>query len=247
MTDKINLLRETSKNCRNCGVPFCQAGIIFDESRIGCPLGNLIPEWNQHLIDGNMEQALSRLLKTNPFPEFTSRLCPAFCQHSCLQGLHGRPLPIKANEQSIIEYAFQNGLMTAKKAEASSGKTVAVVGSGPCGLTVAHYLNARGHTVTVFEKEDKIGGELVKSVPAKRLAPEIVERRVKLMTDSGVNFVTGKEITDFEALNADFDAHCFCAEAQEKKDQLVVLAILRGKKLAAMVDEELMGYTNIFN
>ncbi|HPE15542.1 MAG TPA: FAD-dependent oxidoreductase [Oscillospiraceae bacterium] len=179
--------------CLDCGIPFCQSGIVFDGKRLGCPLHNLIPEWNDMLRRGNPTQALSRLLKTNCFPEFTGRVCPAFCQMACTRALCGEPVTVRENELFIIEYAFQNGLMKPQPPAARSGKTVAVVGSGPAGLTAAHYLNRRGHLVTVLEREAEPGGLLLGGIPDKKLPKEIVRRRIDLMEREGVRFRTGVE------------------------------------------------------
>ena len=152
--------RRQSGRCMDCGVPFCQAGVTFDGALLGCPLHNLIPEWNDLLWNGNYEGALQRLLKTSPFPEFTARVCPALCEKACVCGRVSQPVTVRENELSIIEYAFENDLMQPMPPAARSDKRIAVVGSGPAGLSAAYYLNRRGHHVTVFERDPLPGGLL---------------------------------------------------------------------------------------
>lgn len=147
--------------CMECGVPFCQAGMTIAGMTSGCPLNNLVPEWNDLVYTGNWERAYNRLKKTNNFPEFTSRVCPALCENACTCGLYGDPVATKENEYAIIEYAYENGFAAAKPPKVRTGKTVAVVGSGPSGLAVADQLNKRGHSVTVFERSDRVGGLLM--------------------------------------------------------------------------------------
>ena len=148
MIDSIKERQEESGRCMNCGVPFCQSGIVFHGKRLGCPLHNLIPEWNDMLRRENPEHALSRLLKVNCFPEFTGRICPAFCQRACVLGEQGQPVQIKANELFIIEFAFEKGFMLPQPPQSRSGKTAAIIGGGPAGMAAAWHLNRRGHLVT---------------------------------------------------------------------------------------------------
>ena len=155
--------------CMNCGIPFCQAGVQFEGKQLGCPLHNLIPEWNDMLMDGNYGHALARLLKTNNFPEFTGRVCPAFCEQACTCGLYDAPITVHDNERSIIEHAFQNGMMKPRFTQNASGKNIVVVGSGPAGLAVADQLNHRGHCVTVVEKHPRAGGILTYGIPNMKL------------------------------------------------------------------------------
>ena len=183
--------REQGARCMNCGVPFCQAGVQFEGKQLGCPLHNLIPEWNDSIMDGNFAHALSRLLKTNNFPEFTGRVCPAFCEQACTCGLYGDSVTVHDNELSIIEYAFAHHLMEPRFSPNSSGKKVAVVGSGPAGLAAADQLNHRGHCVTVIEKRQHPGGLLMYGIPNMKLPKSVVRRRIELMTREGVSFVTG--------------------------------------------------------
>ena len=149
--------RSQGARCMNCGVPFCQSGMLLHGMATGCPLHNLIPEWNDEVYHGNAWHALSRLLKTNSFPEFTGRVCPALCEAACLCGVGDQPVTIKENELAIIEKGFQAGYMKPQPPQVRTGKKVAVVGSGPSGLACAELLNKRGHRVTVYEKSDRIG------------------------------------------------------------------------------------------
>ena len=156
-----SLRKQQGARCMNCGVPFCQSAISIKGTVSGCPLHNLIPEWNDEIYRGNEKQALARLLKTNCFPEFTGRVCPALCEKACVCGLNDDPVTIKDNELYVIETAFKNGLIKANLPSFRTGKKVAVIGSGPAGLTVAYQLNQKGHEVTVYEKEDRLGGLLM--------------------------------------------------------------------------------------
>ena len=155
--------------CMNCGVPFCQSGILIKGMVTGCPLNNLIPEWNDATYTGNWDEAYNRLRKTNPFPEFTGRVCPHPCEVGCTCNLGGDPVNIKEKELSIIERAYESGLIKPEPPEVRTGKTVAIVGSGPSGLCVAEYLNRRGHSVTVYERSDRVGGLLMYGIPNMKL------------------------------------------------------------------------------
>ncbi len=222
---------EQGARCMNCGVPFCQAGVQFDGKQLGCPLHNLIPEWNDMLTDGNYAHALARLLKTNNFPEFTGRVCPAFCEQACNCGLYDEAVTVHDNERSIIEYAFSNGLMKPRFTRNVSGKNVVVVGSGPAGLAVADQLNHRGHSVTVIEKRTKAGGILTYGIPNMKLPKLVVQRRIDLMTDEGVTFVTGLDASDpqiAERLSREFDAVVLCCGAEEPRDIGVETSGIRG-------------------
>lgn len=174
--------------CMDCGVPFCQNGKMLCGMMSGCPLNNLIPEWNDLLFSGNKEQALRRLLLTNNFPEFTSRVCPALCEKACICGLNDTPVTVKENENAIIEYGFENGLMTPDVPKVRSGKRIAVIGSGPAGLAAADTLNKRGHFVTVYERSDRAGGLLMYGIPNMKLDKSVIERRIELMKAEGVQF-----------------------------------------------------------
>jgi len=202
--------------CMNCGVPFCQAGIIWEGKTFGCPLHNLIPEWNDMIMSGNRGHALSRLLKANNFPEFTGRVCPAPCEAACVCGIYGSPITIRDNELCIIEDGFANGRIKRRRPPQWSGKKVCVVGSGPAGLAVADQLNHRGHSVTVIEKEDHPGGLLTYGIPNMKLPKEVVQRRIDLMTDEGVSFVTGVDASDpktAKRLMTEYDAVVLCCGA----------------------------------
>ena len=172
--------------CMNCGVPFCQSAMKLGGMVTGCPLHNLIPEWNDEIFKGNWENALKRLTKTNSFPEFTGRVCPALCEAACSCGLYGDPVTVKENELAIIENGFKNGFVKPVIPEVRTGKRVAVIGSGPSGLACAERLNKRGHSVVVYEKDDRIGGLLMYGIPNMKLEKNIVDRRVNLMKKEGV-------------------------------------------------------------
>ena len=180
--------------CMACGVPFCQSGMMIGGMASGCPLHNLVPEWNDLVYTGNWEQAYYRLTKTNCFPEFTSRVCPALCEAACTCGLNGEPVATKENERAIIEYAFSHGLVKANPPKVRTGKTVAIVGSGPAGLAAAMQLNKRGHLVTVLERHDRIGGLLRYGIPYMKLEKEILDRRIQLMEEEGIQFVTNADV-----------------------------------------------------
>lgn len=207
--------------CMECGVPFCQSGAVLNGMVSGCPLHNLIPEWNDLIYTGNFGHALGRLLKTNNFPEFTGRVCPALCEAACTCGLHGDAVTVKENELWTIERGWEAGLMEPRPPKARSGKRVAVVGSGPAGLAVADQLNHRGHSVTVFERADRVGGLLMYGIPNMKLEKKIVLRRAALMAAEGVVFRTGVSVgEDLEAgaLLEDFDAVVLCCGAGAPRD-----------------------------
>ncbi len=207
--------------CMECGVPFCQAGMMICGMASGCPLHNLVPEWNDLVYTGNWEQAYNRLRKTNNFPEFTSRVCPALCEAACTCGLNGDPVATKENEYAIVENAYAEGYAAANPPKVRTGKRVAVVGSGPSGLAVADQLNHRGHEVTVFERSDRVGGLLMYGIPNMKLEKQIVERRVKIMEEEGVTFVTGTDVgKDIKAdkLLHDFDRVVLACGASNPRD-----------------------------
>ena len=221
--------------CMECGVPFCQSGAVLNGMVSGCPLHNLVPEWNDLVYTGNFGHALERLLKTNNFPEFTGRVCPALCEAACTCGLHGEPVTVKANELGIIEEAWEHGLITPRPPKARTGKRVAVVGSGPSGLAAAAQLNSRGHLVTVFEKADRVGGLLMYGIPNMKLEKEIVLRRTELMEAEGITFRTGVDvgvdITAEELLDT-FDAVVLCCGAGQPRDLKVVNRDAKGVHFA---------------
>ena len=180
--------------CMDCGVPFCQSGMLIGGMTSGCPLHNLIPEWNDLLYTGNYEQAYQRLKKTNNFPEFTSRVCPALCEGACTCNINGEPVATKENERTIIEYAYQKGFAKAEIPVVRTGKKVAVIGSGPAGLACADQLNQRGHFVTVFEREDRVGGLLMYGIPNMKLEKQVINRKIEQMKEEGIEFITGVNI-----------------------------------------------------
>lgn len=175
--------------CMDCGVPFCQAGMMIAGMASGCPLHNLVPEVNDLVYHGNFEQAYVRLSRTHCFPEFTSRVCPALCEAACTCGLHAQPVSTKANERAVIEYAYEHGLVKAQPPRIRTGKRIAVVGSGPAGLAAAQQLNSRGHLVTVYERSDRPGGLLRYGIPNMKLEKSVIDRRVELMKAAGIEFV----------------------------------------------------------
>jgi len=188
-------LRAQGARCMDCGIPFCHTGRILAGAASGCPINNLIPEWNDLVYRGLWKEALERLLKTNNFPEFTGRVCPAPCEGSCTVGMHLPPVTIKQIECEIIDRAFAGALMTPQPPAKRTSKNVAVIGSGPAGLAAAAQINRAGHTVTVFERADRIGGLLMYGIPNMKLdKQEVVLRRIKLMELEGVTFVTNTEV-----------------------------------------------------
>ena len=216
--------RRQGARCMACGVPFCQSGAVLGGMVSGCPLHNLVPEWNDLIYTGNFTHALERLLKTNNFPEFTGRVCPALCEAACTCGLHGDPVTVRENELGIIEDAWERGLMAPCPPKARTGKKVAVVGSGPSGLACADQLNRRGHWVTVFEREDRPGGLLMYGIPNMKLEKTIVQRRLDRMAAEGVTFRTGVDVGHDlppQALGEQFDAVVLCCGAAQPRDLAV--------------------------
>lgn len=186
--------RRQGARCMDCGVPFCQSGIMMKGMVSGCPLNNLIPEWNDLLYTGNWREAYNRLKKTNSFPEFTSRVCPAPCESACTCGLNGDPVTVKENERAIIENAYADNAAGPKPPSIRTGKKVAVIGSGPAGLAAADQLNKRGHSVTVFERSDRVGGLLMYGIPNMKLEKWVIDRKVDVMKREGITFVTGADV-----------------------------------------------------
>ena len=178
--------QEQAARCMNCGIPFCQSAVAFGKGPAvsGCPLHNLIPEWNDELYNGHYESAKARLLKTASFPEFTGRVCPALCEVACTCGLNGDPVTVRENELFLIEQAYATGNMKPHVPAVRTDKTVAVIGSGPSGLATADALNKRGHNVTVVEREDRIGGLLMYGIPNMKLEKQIIERRINIMKEN---------------------------------------------------------------
>ena len=182
------------ERCMHCGVPFCQSGLQINGMISGCPLNNLIPEWNNLVSLGAWKQAYQRLILTNPFPEFTSRVCPALCEKACTCGANGKAVTVRANEYSIIEKAYAEGFAKSKPPKTRTDKRIAVVGSGPAGLAAAELLNSRGHSVTVYERSDRIGGLLMYGIPNMKLEKQIVERKINMMKAEGVDFITDTNV-----------------------------------------------------
>ncbi len=213
--------RTQASRCMECGVPFCQSGMMIGGMASGCPLNNLCPEWNDLLYGNCHEQALMRLLKTNNFPEFTSRVCPAPCEAACTCGLNDSPVTIKENENAIIEYGYEHGLMDAKPPKVRTGKKIAIVGSGPSGLAAADQLNKRGHLITVFEREDHPGGLLMYGIPNMKLDKSVIDRKIEVMEKEGVVFQTGVNVgVDVKAdeLRKQFDAVILACGASHPRD-----------------------------
>ena len=213
--------REQGARCMDCGVPFCQSGMELMGMTSGCPLHNLVPEWNDLVYEDNLKRAYERLIKTNNFPEFTSRVCPALCEKACTCGLNGSPVSVRENENSIIENAYEKGYAKARPPKVRTDKKIAVIGSGPAGLAAADQLNKRGHSVTVYERDDRVGGLLMYGIPNMKLDKSVIDRRIKLMEEEGVVFKTGvdigKDITAKE-LQKDFDRIVLCCGASNPRD-----------------------------
>ena len=213
--------RKQAARCMACGVPFCQYGGMLSGMASGCPLHNLVPETNDLVYTGNLKQAYLRLSKTHSFPEFTCRVCPALCEAACTCNLNGDPVSTKENEKAIIETAYQEGWVQPVIPSVRSGKKVAVIGSGPSGLAAAQQLNRRGHSVTVFERSDRIGGLLRYGIPNMKLDKSVIDRRVKIMEEEGVVFKTsvnvGVDVTA-EELKKEFDAVVLCCGASNPRD-----------------------------
>jgi len=207
-------LRTQGARCMDCGVPFCM-------SDAGCPVDNLIPEWNDLVYQGRWREALERLHQTNNFPEFTGRVCPAPCEGSCCLGVIDPPVTIKDIECAIVDRGFAEGWIVPEPPPYRTGKRVAVVGSGPAGLAAAQQLNRAGHLVTVYERDDRIGGLLMYGIPNMKLGKELVDRRVDLMREEGIEFVTGAHVgvnVDVERLREENDAIILCAGATRPRD-----------------------------
>lgn len=212
-------LKIQAARCMNCGVPFCHGGILLNGMAAGCPLHNLIPEWNELVYRGQWEEAFERLVRTNPFPEFTSRVCPAPCEGSCTEGHIMEPVAVNSIEYAIIEKAYDEGWVKAKKVS-PTGKKIAVVGSGPSGLSTAYYLNSVGHRVVVYERDDRAGGLLMYGIPNMKLQKNVVERRLSLMQESGIEFVlnteVGKDIKTQKLID-EYDAVVLCCGAAKAR------------------------------
>src|ERR1043166_2497791 len=228
-------LREQAARCMDCGIPFCHTGTLISGMASGCPIHNLIPEWNDLVYRGLWKEALERLHKTNNFPDFTGRVCPAPCEGSCVLGINAPPVTIKNLECAIIDRGWEEGWVVPEPPEVRTGKKVAVVGSGPAGLCAAAQLNKAGHTVTVFERDDRIGGLLMYGIPPMKLEKNVVDRRVKLMAQEGVNFVTNAWIGKTHPtakLQAEFDAIVLAGGATAARDLQVEGRNLKGVHFA---------------
>ncbi|MFT5655570.1 MAG: glutamate synthase (NADPH/NADH) small chain, partial [Arenicella sp.] len=215
-------IEEQASRCMDCGVPFCQsAKSEYAPAVAGCPVNNLIPEWNDLIYRGRWKDALQSLHKTNNFPEFTGRVCPAPCEGACVLGINADPVTIKLHEVSIIDRGFEEGWVVAQPPKSRSGKTVAVIGSGPAGLAAAAQLNKAGHLVTVYERADRIGGLLMYGIPNMKLEKQLVQRRVDLLAEEGIVFVVDTEVgKDISAqqIEQDFDAVVLCVGATVARD-----------------------------
>lgn len=214
-------LKIQGARCMDCGVPFCHTGSLIKGMASGCPINNLIPEWNDLVYRGMWRQALDRLHKTNNFPEFTGRVCPAPCEGSCVLGINEPPVAIKSIECAIVDRGFEEGWIQADPPEQRTGKKVAVVGSGPAGLSCADQLNKAGHEVTVYERADRIGGLLMYGIPNPHLDKKVVQRRIDLMAAEGIKFVTNTEVgKDLSAkdLQKENDAVVLCGGATKPRD-----------------------------
>lgn len=214
-------VQEQGSRCMDCGTPYCHTGMELAKMASGCPINNLIPEFNELVYRGRWKDAYHRLAKTNNFPEFTGRVCPAPCEGSCVLGVIEPPVTIKNIEQSIVDRAWEEGWITPTAPEELTGKKVAVVGSGPAGLSAADQLNQAGHLVTVYERADRIGGLLMYGIPNMKLQKEIVNRRVDLMREEGVTFIThteiGKDLPSKQLMD-EFDAVILCCGATKPRD-----------------------------
>ncbi|MBK8596664.1 MAG: glutamate synthase subunit beta [Holophagales bacterium] len=229
------LLQRQGARCMDCGTPFCHTGKLIAGMASGCPINNLIPDWNDLVYRGQWREAAIRLHQTNNFPEFTGRVCPAPCEGSCTLALNDDAVTIKAIECAIVDRAFDEGWVSPEPPATRTGKKVAVVGSGPAGLACAAQLNKAGHTVTVLERSDRVGGLLMYGIPNMKLDKRLVERRVRLMGSAGIRFVTGVEVgrdVPSESLLGDYDAAVLCIGSTVARDLTVEGRSLSGIHLA---------------
>ena len=219
---EVKKLREQAARCMDCGIPFCHTGTLLNGMASGCPIHNLIPEWNDLVYRGLWKEALDRLHKTNNFPDFTGRVCPAPCEGSCVLGINAPPVTIKNLEYSIIERGWEEGWVRPEPPKMRTGKKVAVVGSGPAGLCAAAQLNHAGHSVTVFERADRVGGLLMYGIPNMKLDKEqVLLRRIRQMETEGVSFVLNTEVGvsyPADKLRKEFDAVVLCTGATKPRD-----------------------------
>ena len=229
-------LRNQAARCMDCGVPFCHTGKLMSGGASGCPVNNLIPEWNDLVYRGLWREALDRLHKTNNFPEFTGRVCPAPCEGSCVLGINAPPVTIKNIENTIIERGWDEGWVLPEPPKQRTGKSVAVVGSGPAGLAAAAQLNKAGHSVTVLERADRPGGLLMYGIPNMKLDKnEVVMRRIRLMEQEGIKFVCNAEVGENyepQMMLKDFDAVVLCTGATRPRDLPIEGRDLQGVQFA---------------
>ncbi len=215
-------LRQQGARCMDCGVPFCQTGVVLNGGASGCPINNLIPEWNDLVFQGLWEEALVRLHKTNNFPEFTGRTCPAPCEGACVLGITNPPVTIKNIENTIIDRGWEEGWVLPSPPQTRTGKKVAVIGSGPAGLAAADQLNRAGHEVTVLEREDRPGGLLMYGIPNMKLEKEeVVMRRLRLLEQEGIKFLCNANVgenVEAQLLLRDFDAVLLATGATQARD-----------------------------
>ncbi|WP_138414601.1 glutamate synthase small subunit [Aquibacillus sediminis] len=218
------MMSRQGARCMDCGTPFCHIGMEIGAATSGCPVYNLIPEWNDLVYKGMWKEALERLLKTNNFPEFTGRVCPAPCEGSCTVAISDPAVAIKNIEQAIIDKGFENGWITPRIPKERSGKTVAIIGSGPAGMASADQLNQAGHTVTVYERSDRAGGLLTYGIPNMKLEKHVVQRRIDLLEKEGVTFKTNTEVgvdVSPQELKEQYDAVILCTGAQKQRDLVI--------------------------
>ncbi len=227
-------IRDQAARCMNCGIPFCHAGVTWRGAGSGCTIGNLIPEWNHLVFKGHYEEAFRRLEKTNPLHEFTSRVCPALCEGACTAGLNGDPVAIREIERFLSDMAWEKGWVVPRPPKTRIDKSVAIVGSGPSGLTAAHILNQRGFSVTVFEKSEEPGGLLMFGIPNMKLPKELVRKRVDIFRQEGIKFVCGTDVgKDMPVSELDrFDAVVLCGGAGQPRDLSVTGRNLPGVRFA---------------
>src|SRR3954463_6374171 len=231
-----SLLQKQGARCMDCGVPFCHTGRLISGMASGCPIHNLIPEWNDLVYRGQWKEALDRLHKTNNFPEFTGRVCPAPCEGSCVLGINAPPVTIKNIEASIIDRGWEEGWVVPEAPKVRTGKKIAVIGSGPAGLSAAAQLNRAGHTVTVFERADRPGGLLMYGIPNMKLdKKEVVLRRIKLMEQEGVKFICNANVGDNvepQIFLKEYDATVIATGATAPRDLPIEGRALKGVHFA---------------
>src|ERR1017187_278525 len=229
-------LRTQGARRMDCGVPFCHTGKLISGMAAGCPIHNLIPEWNDLVYRGLWHEALDRLHKTNNFPEFTGRVCPAPCEGSCVLGITSPPVTIKNIECTIIDRGWEEGWVVPEAPESRTGKRIAVIGSGPAGLSAAAQLNRVGHTVTVFERADRPGGLLMYGIPNMKLdKQQVVLRRIRQMEEEGIRFICNANVGDNvepQIFLKEFDATVICTGATQPRDLPIEGRNLKGVHFA---------------